>query len=142
MKTILKVVPCVVQNFSLLCFYHPTEGNQIPKGTVNKAEPLIAAAIRELEEESGIVHDGKDVESVGKFQIFFDDTECHIWNIFLFPSTGHPKSWSHIATGSLDEEGLKFVYFWQPLLKKAKEFSDPYIRVIEILKDHLKSKTQ
>lgn len=143
MLTVYKAVPCVVQDGAILCFRHPTAGNQIPKGTVEADESFAAAALRELEEESGLRHAGR-VEPVGALErlvgggpLEAGDLERHVWNVFLLPAVDLPRSWTHTAMGSPEEMGLRFEFFWQPLSEEPDGFADVFLRVIEMVIAHI-----
>lgn len=142
-KTVHKAVPCVVQADALLCFVHPSAGNQIPKGTVEPDEPPALAALRELAEESGVQHPDAP-EYFGQFERFVGSgpaesgpLERHVWHLFLLKSTDLPSQWVHIASGSPEEDNLQFAYFWQPLQAPAEGFHAVYLQVIDQLKRRL-----
>ncbi len=122
-RVIEKAVAAVVRRAEgrreLLVFRHPLAGVQIPKGTMEPGETIAEAALRELEEESGLAlactpdHIGT-WERVLASRIEGDGMpRVHPWHVCLMDAPpGLPESWSHCATGSPEEEGLIFDYRW------------------------------
>ena len=89
----------------ILAFRHPLAGSQIIKGTVEPGEQPAAGALRELAEESGIVH-AVVVRKLGERS--FDDIAQH-WHFYLCqPTQPLPASWSHYTT---DGGGHTFEFF-------------------------------
>lgn len=122
-----KAVPCVVRERNggreLLIFRHPFVGVQIPKGTVEPGEDVADAAIRELEEESGIATIASSVK-VGTWDRIMDAPaesgsqvgDLHRWHIFVIRTPEDlPERWDHVAIGSEEEDGLVFSYLWRRL---------------------------
>jgi 8-oxo-dGTP pyrophosphatase MutT (NUDIX family) len=152
LRTVKKVCACVYRQGSngpeILAFAHPAAGNQIVKGTLEPGEDLALALLRELAEESGLQrseageyigllhHGGKGgIASGGTF-------EHQIWHLFALPAQGdEPTQWSHIAEGSLDEEGLEFKFFWQTLQGTKTGFAPVFVRVMALLEHHLQSRS-
>ncbi|MGE3726047.1 MAG: NUDIX domain-containing protein [Candidatus Sericytochromatia bacterium] len=150
LKTVSKVCACVWRSGEngpeLLAFDHPTAGKQIVKGTLEPGEDLALAVLRELEEESGLkrekageyiglLHHGGagGIASGGAF-------EHQIWHLFAMPAQGdEAPNWSHIAEGSLDEAGLEFRFFWQPLQGPKVGFAPVFLRVMALLEHHLQN---
>lgn len=148
LKSVSKVCACVWRSGQtgpeLLAFAHPSAGNQIVKGTLEPGEDLALAVLRELEEESGLqrkqagdyiglLHHGGTggIASGGAF-------EHQIWHLFALEAQGdEAENWSHIAVGSLDEEGLEFKFFWQPLQGEKARFAPVFLRVMALLEHHL-----
>ena len=148
LPTVQKVCACVwrtgLQGPELLSFVHPTAGHQLVKGTLEAGEPLDAALLRELAEEAGLIrseaghylgllHCGNvgGIASGGRF-------EHQIWHLFALPARGdEPEAWSHTASGSLDEDGLEFRFFWQPLQRAPEGFAPVYQRVMRMLQAFL-----
>lgn len=121
-----KAVACVVRgeppHEELLVFDHPSAGTQIPKGTMEPGEEVVAAALRELLEESG-VSDAEPVRLLGSWtrRLAAGRREPgvparHDWHMVLLrPTRALPETWSHVAVGSPEEEGLVFAYRWVPV---------------------------
>lgn len=143
MLHVVKAVACVVQERALLCFRHPHAGNQIPKGTVETGEHLLAAARRELHEESGIDFGGQ-LEAIGVLERIVGGgpnedgpTEKHLWHLFLMRTTDLPANWTHVASGSPVEDGLVFDFFWQALDAPANGFAEIFLRTIACVRGEL-----
>jgi len=126
MKTVGKAVAAVLRTGEtgreILVFQHPLAGVQLPKGTIEENEGTEAAALRELEEESGlalncnpmiigkwtrIVQDGRGQE---------DPLEINEWHVAILQTSADlPNRWVHGAKGSPAEEGLLFEFYWLPV---------------------------
>jgi 8-oxo-dGTP pyrophosphatase MutT (NUDIX family) len=136
-QVIEKACACVVQRGRVLVFRHPhsSAGVQLPKGTIEPGEVPAAAVVRELAEESGLnlsappklIAEMKFTGSRNKAFPEKPPTQQR-WFIFRFDAVELlPEHWSHTATGSPEEDGLIFDYFWHPLTKafsKAHPDSD------------------
>jgi 8-oxo-dGTP pyrophosphatase MutT (NUDIX family) len=106
----------------LLVFDHaeddPSEpsGVQVPAGGMLPFESIEAAALREVEEESGLV--GLRFES----QLGAAETAPHepggasvtTYVHLSAPDTG-PRSWQHVVSGGGDDRGMTFICRWEPL---------------------------
>lgn len=149
MRIVEKAVAAVVRvgatGEELLVFTHPFSGVQIPKGTIEPDEPIVAAALRELEEESGLRlpatprHIGtwqRQIIGPGKDGTI---TEIHPWHVCLIETSQPlPEAWTHIATGSPDEEGLAFAYHWLTIdMSLADRLHPLFAQVIAMLRAHL-----
>ena len=125
MPVIEKACACVVQRGSVLVFCHPHSdaGVQLPKGTIEPGETPTQAVVRELAEESGVRLSATpqliaEMKFTGsKNKVFPERTPTQQrWFIFRFDAVEPlPERWSHTATGSPEEDGLIFDYFWHPL---------------------------
>ena len=125
MPVIEKACACVVQRGRVLVFRHPhaAAGVQLPKGTVEPGESAAHAVVRELAEESGLrLSVGPQLIAEMKFtgarnKVFPERPQTQqCWFIFRFDAIAPlPEYWSHTATGSTEEDGLVFEYFWHPL---------------------------
>lgn len=123
MKIVKKAVAVVMrprdQATEVLVFRHPLAGVQIPKGTVENEETIEAATLRELEEESGLVLNGEP-KFIGTWQRVVGGgpnedgpLEINEWHIgILKPDVQLPDQWTHDATGSPAEKGLRFEFYW------------------------------
>lgn len=122
----------------LLIFDHPMARPQIPKGTVEPGEDAEAAALRELEEESGLTP--RSVRVVRKLRVHqavvragpaagprIGRLKNQHWHLFLMePTALLADAWNHIARGSMEERGLCFRYRWLPLDDHASDALHPH----------------
>lgn len=127
-----------IDSLELLVFSHPFAGWQLVKGTIEPGENPQMAALRELEEESGITS-----LKIQKFIANFDYTikvmanekgtdEVQRWHLYLLQD--HElilkDSWEHQASGSKEEEGLIFKFFWIQLNGNySSEFHPVFLRL-------------
>lgn len=88
---------------------------QVPAGTLEKGEDILAGALRELEEESGV-----RVLSAEKFHetVFFKKysqqfQRRHCFHVDAGP--GLPEGWEHRVEGEGEDMGIRFEYSWFPL---------------------------
>jgi 8-oxo-dGTP pyrophosphatase MutT (NUDIX family) len=150
MPLIEKACACVVQRGRVLVFRHPlaSAGVQLPKGTLEPGESPVDAVVRELAEESGLrlsvnpqlIAEMKFTGSTSKLYPDRAPTQQR-WFIFRFDAVAPlPEQWSHTATGSPEEHGLVFDYFWHPLAESfaaAHRGSDArFATVIDALLKH------
>ncbi len=110
-----KVCPCLTRQRGgvqqLLLFRHPLAGLQLLKGTVEEGESPESAALRELQEESGI-HDAQISRKLGEIHF---SAYSQNWHLFLIePAGALPDSW-HFFTE--DDSGLRFEFFWQDIVE-------------------------
>ncbi|WP_448951083.1 NUDIX domain-containing protein [Labrys neptuniae] len=107
-----KACPIVVRtqdrHVEVLAFIHPLAGRQFVKGTIVQGEPPLAAAKRELREESGLIA-SSPMESLGVHLIGAGRQK---WHFFRCLSSGLPERWQHAAD---DDLGHVFSFFWHPL---------------------------
>jgi len=150
MKTVHKACPCVIRPtdgyFELLAFRHPLIGLQIAKGTVDPGESTDRAALRELKEESGL-EEARILSKIGIYERITGAgpgengaSEKHIWHLYHVQSK-HPDNlecWSHQASGSPEEEGLEFSFFWLELNGEySREFHPVFLDVIRLVEEYL-----
>ncbi|PIF73955.1 NUDIX domain-containing protein [Variovorax sp. 54] len=141
-----KACACLVDaRGRLLVFRHPEDGNmQLPKGTIEPGESPEAAVRRELLEESGLVFAGR-LESLGTLERECEagvegNTHRHPqrWHIFLMRDPRDlPETFEHMATGSPEEEGLVFSFYWLEADAAIEDFALPYRQTIERVREAL-----
>jgi 8-oxo-dGTP pyrophosphatase MutT (NUDIX family) len=105
-----KVCPVIVREIGarkeILVFRHPNGDIQIVKGTVESNESFESAALRELNEESGIAN-VSSIESNGIWESGYDH---QIWHFYLCQvEESLAENWTHFAN---DDGGLYFNFFW------------------------------
>lgn len=105
-----KVCPIVFRTCKgvteVLCFRHPLAGKQFVKGSLKEGEAALAAALRELQEESGIAIAG------GLLDLGEAPVGTAAWHFFAVQIAGLPDCWEH---QTLDDFGHLFSFFWHPL---------------------------
>jgi 8-oxo-dGTP pyrophosphatase MutT (NUDIX family) len=117
----------------LLAFQHPSAGRQFVKGGINDGESPSEAALRELEEESGIVASPDPVE-VGEVRI-----GSNVWHFFAVKAEGVPDRWDYQTR---DDFGHVFSFFWHPLGKDLDEEWHPqFHRALEVIRRSFASDT-
>ncbi len=132
----VKVCPVVLRksgnNRELLLFEHPLAEVQLVKGTLEQSDISIeSAALRELEEESGLSSVSR-THYLGSWESGFQN---HLWHFVLCEIKQQlPNNWSFITQ---DDGGHEFNFFWHkvgshPEFKCHKVFSDA-IKQVEIL---------
>jgi 8-oxo-dGTP pyrophosphatase MutT (NUDIX family) len=115
MSTVDKVCPVVFRDASMqqiLAFEHPQAGVQLVKGGIEPGESVSAAALRELQEESGIV----DAGIAADLGTWDSGHHGHVWALQLctFPRR-LPESWTHYCA---DDGGQAFRFFWHDVNQK------------------------
>lgn len=91
----------------------PEQGIQVPAGTVDAGETAEAACVRELDEEAGILTNGR-ARMVGVFAYFHPQKrERHRRHVFRFDAPdGLPPAWTHVVSGTGNDRGRRLRYFW------------------------------
>jgi 8-oxo-dGTP diphosphatase len=88
---------------------------QLPAGTGEAGETALQAAVREVQEESGLT----EFESVA-FLGAVDDQPWGIRHVFHFRVAGElPERWKHTVYGGGEDDGMVFHYEWLPLEQSA-----------------------
>jgi 8-oxo-dGTP pyrophosphatase MutT (NUDIX family) len=149
MTLVHKACACLVDaQDRLLVFLHPGDrGMQLPKGTVEPGELPEDAVRRELLEESGIRYSG-ELQELGTM-----DRHCHagiegnlrehqqLWHLYLLRQDETlPEHFDHVAVGSPEEEGLVFSFRWLAVDAPTDGFTSPYVRVIERVREALRTR--
>jgi 8-oxo-dGTP pyrophosphatase MutT (NUDIX family) len=143
-----KACACLVDGGGrLLVFSHPEDGGmQLPKGTVETGEAPEDAVRRELLEESGIRFDGpliplgtldRDCEAGMEGNVY---RHAQLWHLFLMRAgdgLSLPETFTHIASGSPEEDGLVFSFRWLGPDDALAGFAGPYRQAIDRVRGHL-----
>lgn len=110
---IRKVCPIVLRDQEakrqFLAFEHPLAGRQLVKGTVEQKESDELAARRELEEESGISIDLRNLKRIGASARIVSGQE---WIFFETTLLNPPDHWTYRSN---DDGGQLFSFFWQDI---------------------------
>jgi 8-oxo-dGTP diphosphatase len=106
-------------NTELLVFEHDKKwseaGMQIPAGTVDRGESIELAAIREAEEESGLV-DLRIVKKIDEYTLFRNThKQFNRRHVYWMETNDTRDSWSHCVTGQGIDQGMNFHFYWMPL---------------------------
>jgi 8-oxo-dGTP pyrophosphatase MutT (NUDIX family) len=97
----------------LLVFCGPGhDGVQIPKGTVERGEPLDAALRREVTEESGLVVEDARRVATDVWTRRTGPLKKYVRHFYHADIDEGRDEWSHVVTGHGDERGQTFEYFW------------------------------
>ncbi len=147
---VLKACACLVDPAGrLLVFDHPEDGGmQLPKGTVEPGESPEDAVRRELLEESGIRFDGplvplgtldRDCEAGIEGNVHRHAQHWHLFLMRVEAGRELPEAFTHVASGSPEEDGLVFSFRWLAENESTDGFALPYRQVIERVRDHLAS---
>jgi 8-oxo-dGTP pyrophosphatase MutT (NUDIX family) len=125
MKQIHKVCPVVFRDSSMrqiLAFEHPLAGTQLVKGSIEPGETVRAAALRELEEESGISNTGI-AHDLGAWNSGHND---HVWSLQLCHFNPMlPENWVHRCE---DGGGHDLQFFWHDVREAPDENWRPHFR--------------
>ena len=128
-----KVCPVVTRiangAIELLAFCHPSAGKQFVKGSIEQGEAALSAAIRELEEESGI----------GSITGLLDLGEAPIgsmrWHFFAVRADGLRNRWEYQTQ---DDHGHVFSFFWHPLAEDLDQDWHPdFHEALEVIRSSL-----
>jgi len=133
MSTVSKVCPVVFRDASMqqiLAFEHPRAGVQLVKGFIEPGESPGAAALRELQEESGIANTGV-VQDLGAFE---SGHHGHVWSLQLctYPHK-LPETWTHHCA---NDGGYDFRFFWHDVNQPPGDNWRPhYRRALETIRE-------
>ena len=114
-----KVCPVILRQqddtWQILAFRHPTAGTQLIKGTLEHGEKPEEGVLRELAEESGILH-AAVVKELGELDMH---AAAQHWHIFLcHVADDLPEEWDFFTT---DGGGQLFHFFWHNLTEAPDE---------------------
>jgi 8-oxo-dGTP pyrophosphatase MutT (NUDIX family) len=128
-----KACPVLFRDASMrqiLAFEHPQAGLQLVKGVIEPGENARAAALRELEEESGI-GDAGIVEDLGTFD---SEHKGHVWSLQLCTFKPRlPDKWTHHCA---DDGGFDFNFFWHDVHDEpGDEWAPQYRRALETIRE-------
>ena len=112
------------QGRQLLVFHHvhhPEAGIQVPGGTVEEGEPVLASLWREVEEETGITN-LRLVGQIAKAPFYAEwRDEWQERNVFHLEAAAElPHSWTHVVKAGIEDKGLHFAFSWIPLDEAKK----------------------
>lgn len=121
----------------LLVFRHPRHIKtpiQVPQGTVEVGEPVIDALWRELEEETGR-SDFTLIGQIAKVPFYADwRDEWQERNVFhLSAPADTPDDWTYVVTDGESDKGLRFEFFWLPLIEAKGKLHWSQNRWLEML---------
>lgn len=130
-----KACPVVLREaadrLEILAFRHPSAGKQLVKGTIEFGESAEAAALRELQEESGIAG-AITLGSLGKSDQIDPDQS---WHFIVCETPDLPAGWVHVTK---DDGGLDFSFFWHPLDSPPDDVWHPnFVRALAFIRDRL-----
>ena len=130
--TIHKACPVIIRGGrEILAFVHPLAGKQIIKGTVEVGESPVAAALRELAEESGIAN-CLSAKLIGKSAAV---ASGQLWHFVLCETELLPDMWSFFTE---DDGGHDFQFFWHPLdCELDAEWHPAFVRAIACIQQLL-----
>lgn len=137
MTTAHKACPVLFRDASMqqiLAFQHPQAGLQLVKGRIEPGENARAAALRELEEESGISGTGI-VEDLGTWN---SEHHGHVWSLQLCTFKPRlPDQWTHHC---VDDGGFDFSFFWHDVNAEAGEgWAPQYRRALAAIRERTRT---
>lgn len=99
----------------LLVFTGPDHSElQIPKGTVESGESPQTAARREVAEESGLVVD-EPLRALVTDRWVRRPNRIYVRHFYHLDIDESRDEWTHVVTGTGEEVGHRFEYFWVEL---------------------------
>ncbi|MEZ4647322.1 MAG: NUDIX domain-containing protein [Candidatus Eisenbacteria bacterium] len=142
MKIVHKACPCVLRTgrgrAEILVFRHPLAGIQVPKGTVEDAEAIDDAVLRELREETGVTcariesKIGEFDRHVGAGEDEGGELERHVWHVYHVSTDEERPRWTHRPTGGGVESKFEFECFWHRLGDSDPGFHPVFRRVLDL----------
>jgi 8-oxo-dGTP pyrophosphatase MutT (NUDIX family) len=137
MTTAHKACPVLFRDASMrqiLAFKHPQAGLQLVKGRIEPGENARIAALRELEEESGISDTGI-VEDLG---VWNSEYKGHVWSLQL--CTFKPRLPDHWTHHCVDDGGFDFNFFWHDVNADAGEgWAPQYRRALATIRERTRA---
>jgi len=104
-------------------------GWQVPGGTVEENEPLLAALRREIMEESGIQELG-NIVLLGEHAYYSETLQQQVHRYYYQLEAEAPEAFTHVVQSDDDDNGWIFRYSWidmescPPLYSKLGEHLD------------------
>jgi len=128
-----KACPVVFRDSSMrqiLAFEHPEAGIQLVKGTIEPGEDARTAALRELEEEAGIV----DTAIAKDLGTWAPTGSGQVWSLQLCTySPRLPDSWTHHCP---DDGGHDLRFFWHDMYREpGREWADQFQRALATIRE-------
>ncbi len=118
-KAIVYVLRKVEARLEVLVFDHidyPDVDRQVPGGGIEPGESKEKAALRELEEESGIMN-ARLIRYLGESQ--YENAyqkQLQRRHFFLVQGPeGLPNHWDHLVKSKGEDDGLAFHFYWRDL---------------------------
>jgi len=129
-----KACPVVIRRttwgLEILAFHHPLAGSQLVKGTIEAGETVQDGAVRELNEESGVV--AVAIGCLGTLEMSEPPQE---WHFVICEAGPLPEAWTYRAS---DGGGLDFRFFCDPLMREPDESWHPiFKRAFAFINQHL-----
>lgn len=112
----------------ILAFQHPVAGHQIVKGTLEPGEVPDRAALRELEEESGLCRAAIQAK-IGEVEV---PAYGQYWHVYACQTNERiPEAWDFFAQ---EDGGKWFRFFWVPLASlPTADWIDQFYPVLALL---------
>ena len=132
-----KACPVVFRDSSMrqiLAFEHPESGLQLVKGRIESGEDARAAALRELEEEAGIVN-FSIARDLGTWN---SGHHGQIWSLQLCTySPGLPETWTHHCE---DDGGHDLRFFWHDMHRDpGQDWPNLYQRALATIRERARA---
>ncbi|MEM8901260.1 MAG: NUDIX domain-containing protein [Bacteroidota bacterium] len=116
-KVMVYVLRKVHGSLEVLVFDHidyPDVNRQIPGGIIEPGESKEKAALRELEEESGIMN-ARLIRYLGESE-YVNSYQGQLQRRYFFLIKGHeglPNHWDHLVKSEGEDQGLAFHFYWR-----------------------------
>ncbi|EFW90349.1 MutT/nudix family protein [Haladaptatus paucihalophilus DX253] len=119
----------------LLVFEHANEdaGVQVPKGTIEDGEDPREAVVREVREESGLT----EFDSIRPLSTdvwnHHEKPKAYRRHFFHLVANVERDEWRHTVTGSGEDNGVVYSYFWVPpgACSLARDMDDYIERILD-----------